>query len=259
VSYRLERIKSDLSINIVEVSQPFDSFDASGSTVRIFGARSRLVLSGRSLNETRLGLSAGAAVFNNLVPASNLLERGFTNIDRWLETAAFLFDLFGQRSDAARPNPKNKAAAEPSVELADAGKPSSYSTVTISADKNGLYRNKGAKAAPLSAVLSALRSEIQGLAKAYGINRLPGDAASVVTAKLAPAALQAQLESRFIEDFVMLSCLARIIYQPMPILESLIELASVVTGTDLRKEGRDLADLGLVGMDASEIREHVSA
>jgi hypothetical protein len=222
VEHTLGRKRSDLALNIVEVDCPFNSFELTGSSLSLSGVKSRVVLAGRSLNETRTALSEGASLFSSLVPASNLLERGFANIDRWLQTASILFEAF----------------APPADELVRA------------------TAANGAK--PLSAVLASLRAEIQLLAKAYGVSRLP-DSGSINKLELPMTALKRELGRRVIEDFIILSSLARIVYLPLPILESVIELSSVVTGLDLRKEGRQLSDLGLIGMDAHEIIEHVSA
>src|SRR6185437_16097576 len=118
--------RGDLMISVVEISRPFTSAEVSPTGLRISGARDTLMLSGRTLNQTRTGLSAGGGILNGLVPASNILERAFFDMDRWLDTAALLFSVLG-----TQPTPA------------------------------------------VTAVMAALRQELQQLAKAYGINRLP--------------------------------------------------------------------------------------
>lgn len=243
VDHRLSRIRGDLSLNIVEIDQPFASCSVNGTAVRLTGVKNRLVLAGRSLNETRAGLSLGSGLFNNLVPASNLLERGFANIDRWLQTAAILFETFGAKEE--------RFSARSAGNLLSEERCAEVDSATVGSSVR--------PAMPMTAVLNALRSEVQTLARAYGVSRLPESTTAWTSLDLPTAILQRELGRGIIEDFIILSSLARMVYLVLPMLESVIELSSVVTGTDLRKEGRELSDLGLIGMDAREIMEHVSA
>ena len=61
------------------------------------------------------------------------------------------------------------------------------------------------------------------------------------------------------ETLALVSAFALMVRQPVAALDAVVELASVVTGTDLRKDGRCLDDLGLVGFDVDEIVETVNA
>lgn len=245
VAHRLsQKRRHDLSLNIVEVDYPYASFDVGSAAICITGVKNRLTLAGLSLNETRNALTAAGSVFTGLCPASNVLERGFGNIDRWLQTASVLFDSFAGRGDLL-------AIQAPAESIRESGGAGLASRVF----------NKGSAGQgrePLPAVLSAFKSEILLLAKAYGVNRLP-ESGAFVPLDLPRSALIHELGRRVVEDFIILSSLARIVYLPLPMLESVIELSSVVTGIDLRKEGRDLSDLGLIGMDAHEIMEQVGA
>ena len=45
----------------------------------------------------------------------------------------------------------------------------------------------------------------------------------------------------------------------MPVLNSVVELASAVTQSDLARHGRTLQDLGLVGFDVAEIVELINS
>lgn len=250
MAHRLAQKRADLSLNIVEVEQPFAFYNISETNVSLFGVKSRLVLAGRSLNETRAGLSAGNSLFNSLVPGSNLLERGFANIDRWLDTAAILFDVFNS----------SKESLTASIVGANEGNlPSNTHNSGKFPIAGGMKktRESGREREPIHAVLTALQGEISALARAYRVSRVSEHKPSIPD--LTPSILRQELGRRVVEDFVILSSLARNVYLAMPVLESLIELSSVVIGTDLRREGRELSDLGLIGMDAREIVELVSA
>ena len=218
VGASIYRRRRDLAINIVETSQPFAAATSSADGLKIHGLKERLVIAGRTLNETRAGLQVGNTLFSGLVPASNVLERGFCNIEKWLETASCLFAVLG---------------------------PEGHSAVGPSAAK--------------SAVVMALRAEIELLGRAFGVTRIPDQQMINYPSGLSSEVLKEAIELNVIEDFVILSSLARLMYLQVPLIDSVIELASVVTGSDLRKEGRQLDDLGLIGMDATELIELVSA
>lgn len=211
VGYFLEGRRQDLNLNIVEVTQPFGSYERVGDTMLVRDVRDKLYIAGRSLNETRAGLSNGSHIFSSLVPASNILERGFADLDEWLQTAALLFSVFQSNSRES-----------------------------------------------VSAVVLALRNELLSLGKAYGVNRVP-DSSWLMVEGIDVAVAKSRLIQRVIEDFAILSSLARLKYMPVPLLDAIVELSSVATGLDLRKEGRQLTDMGLIGMDAQEIMELVSA
>lgn len=220
ISSIIERTRRDLSINIVEVGQPFSRYELDGKTVRISGLKDRLIIAGRSLNETRAGLSVGSTLLNGLVPASNIIDRAFADMPRWLETAAILFNSFDRSSSPS-------------------------DSVDCSPNDNA------------NVVVAALRSEIEALAKAYGVKNI--DRTTVIDARAVTTAdWRNDLAQRVIEDYIILSSLARLTYMPVPLIETVIELASVVTSVDLRKEARQLEDLGIIGMDAKEIIEHVN-
>jgi hypothetical protein len=46
---------------------------------------------------------------------------------------------------------------------------------------------------------------------------------------------------------------------PVPTIDAVIELASCITHRELRKEGRGLHELGLVGLDVREIVELINS
>lgn len=226
----IERKRQDLAINLIETAQPFAHYEADGQCVRIAGAKEKLAIAGRSLNETRAGLGAGSQIFNGVEPASNLIDRAFADIDRWLETAAILFNTFDR-------SPLPMGTAPDGLDMLDFS-PTDNTNV----------------------VLAALRTEIEALGRAYRVRRT--DAARSYDARgwrATSADWRRELAERVIEDYVILSSLARLTYMPVPMVDTVIELAGVITNTDLRKEARQLTDIGLIGMDAREIIEYLNA
>lgn len=225
IAHIIESTRSDLNINLVEVMQPFRRYHVEGRTVKISGMRDTLFLAGRSLNETRAGLQAGSNILNGLVPASNIIDRAFADMDHWLETAALLFNAF----DRGTP----PGGSDPSV-------------IDCSPTDSA------------NVVVAALRTELEALGRAYGVKR--GFEGRVADARsITSPDWRHDVARRVIEDYAILSSLARLAYMPVPMIETVIEIASVLTNTDLRKEARQLTDLGMIGMDAKEIIEHVSA
>lgn len=219
----IERRRRDLNVNLVEISSPFSSCEFDGKSITMNGVRERLCLAGRNLNETRVGLSVGSTLLNGLVPASNIIDRAFSDTSRWLETAAILFNSFDRSHAAATTGDAFDCSPEDNA----------------------------------NAIVAALATELESLARAYGLRgseqpRRPD------ARKIHVADWRGELISRVIEDYVLLSGLARLAYVPVPIIDTVIELGSVLTKVDLRKEARQLTDLGLIGMDAQEILDYVN-
>jgi hypothetical protein len=71
----------------------FDSCKFEGRSLEISGLKEQVQICGRSVNETRSGLDIGRQLFNGLVPASNVLERGLSDVSKILQIAVRLFHL----------------------------------------------------------------------------------------------------------------------------------------------------------------------
>lgn len=215
-SHLLAQRRNDLALNIVEMGSLFDLVEIDGETVRIKGLKQQISICGRTLNETRAGLSVGANLWQGLVPTSNLFERGFSDVDRFAVTVSrFLTILTGD---------------------ARTGKLGGMS---------------------LQAIKTAVEQEVQAIAKIYSVTNLRPGAMSNLGETVQAARIN--LIRDLIEDFALIVQLGKIAYVSTPVLDSIIELSSVVTGMDLRKEARQLSDLGLIGMDTNEIIEVVYA
>ncbi|HEY4067151.1 MAG TPA: NAD/NADP octopine/nopaline dehydrogenase family protein [Burkholderiaceae bacterium] len=60
-------------------------------------------------------------------------------------------------------------------------------------------------------------------------------------------------------ELVPITAFGKVAGIPMPASEAAIEMANSLTGRDFRAEGRNLANLGIEGMSAADIKKHVSA
>lgn len=222
VSHILCGLRNDLSVNIIEMGALFETAEIEQDAVRIKGVKDTITVCGRSVNETRIGLSVGGNIFGRLVPASNVLERGFGDVEKLLRAAVRLFVIMGVTPAAASGHAQD--ALTPAVK----------------------------------SIINALELEIQGLARIY----------NVASAPLCPINhafsgflddLKKDLDLEIREMVVLLSALGRLAYTQTPLIDAVVDMASVVLGRDLRKEGRQLSDLGLVGMDIREVVEFVNS
>lgn len=236
VSTILSNLRKDLCLCVVETGPLFDVVEYNQARIKIDGLRSGVPICGRTVNATRQGLSVGELLWTGLVPASNSLERVFCNLAGIMSAATILLLLLSD--DATAP-----------------GAHAASGTTGLSAGSR--------------AVLERLQIEFTALGRLYGVS------ASQVEKKLSglrelgsvdmvrPAGEREQLLLRLAQsikdNYVPFSEFARVAHLHVPVLDSIIELAACVIGNPLRKQGRQLADMGFVGMDFSEIVEQINA
>lgn len=212
------KLRKRMAVNIIEMGQLFEECKYEGRSLEISGLKEQVAICGRSINETRSGLALGRQLFSGLVPASNVLERGFTDSARILRTALRLIHV----SNAA----KGKADK------------------TLSAAEESM--------------MQSMESELQALGKVFNVT-VPDRGPLSLEFSDNLEREKHELADSVYETLVLLSDLAAIAYLPVPTIDSIIELASLVLSKDLRSEGRKLSDLGLVGMDVREIIELVNS
>lgn len=245
-SRHLTAKRSDLQVNTLEMGSLFDYVKIEGGVVLVSGPRKRVSVCGISRNETHRGLLVTRSLWSGLVPTSNILERGFTEVERLLKPIFRLFFILGAQS----------------LEMRDVSRCCSEALLLL---------------------ISKIELEVQGVARAFKIVIPPlaqilteyyevrGDSFGVVVREAVKSMLQdenngmssqdclAKLQTEIGETFVLLSSLALLARLPVPLIDSVIELAASVTGHDLRKEGSDLSHLGLLGFDVQEVIELINA
>ena len=251
-AHQLKRAKVDCQLNVLELGALFDCASVDGTSLRIFGARDKVSVCGNSRNETRRALSTTTSLSKSLVPASNLLERGLSELERVIRPLLLLFGFLGGRERdlfdlSLVVNPSLTAlirALEREVkELGRAYHVPTRSFLETLTDLSAVsWDDADCLEQALVTVGPSLLAQSHCEAKGSG-------------AALALAVLQRDV----CETLVLVDELARVARVHMPVLDSVIELANVVTKTDLRKSGRNLGDLGLFGLDAGEIIEFVNA
>lgn len=221
LSTKLFKLRKRMAVNIVEMGPLFDECYFEGRVLEIIGPKEQVSICGRSVNETRTCMPLGRQMFSGLVPASNILERGLGDMARLLQPALQLFLI--QRQPQAK-------QAEPLSEL----RKSEEDT------------------------LNKLETEIQTLGKVFNVNVQERNILSFDCSDSIERERQA-MAAGICENWILLSELAAKAYHPMPVLDSLIDLAGQASGRDLRQEGRKLSDLGLAGMDIREIIEFINS
>lgn len=93
------------------------------------------------------------------------------------------------------------------------------------------------------ALISVSKSFLEQSVSRAASNSIPLDAAMAV--------LKADVQ----ETLVLVTELARLSRTPVPVINSVIDLAAAATRCELQKQSRTIADLGLMGFDAQEIVE----
>lgn len=216
----LRKLKVTAPINIVETGPLVDEIAVAGRSVLLRGTVDRVNIAGRTLNETRTALPIVGQVIPGVVPASNVFERVFVHAGKFMRAAHRLLVVLGSGEEPKR--------------ISEILTPAS------------------------AALLSSLELEVHAIARAYGRHLTSTDCSRDNFCE-SVAELKEKLAEEIHDNFIVLAGLAQIARLPSPILDSVIDLTCAVTGTDLRKQGRDLGRLGLVGMDVGEIIEQVSA
>jgi opine dehydrogenase len=92
------KLRKRMAVNILEMGPLFDECKFEAGSLEISGLREQVPICGRSLNETRCGLDVGRQLFSGLVPASNVLERGLSDLARIMRIALRLFHVTRSRA-----------------------------------------------------------------------------------------------------------------------------------------------------------------
>jgi len=248
----LKKTGADLQLNILEMGTLFDCAKVEAGVLLITGLRDNVSVSANKRNEMRRGLYVANAVAKGLVPSSNSIERGLSDVERMLRPTLLVAGMIGGRD--------------------------------VSLDNLQSWLNPS-----LVSIVSRLDAEIQSLAKVFkcvapSFSRALREFAvnHPIAEKVLPVELEPLLlhmgQSMFdtadgvdlstvsefvkrdiVETLMLIADFARLARCQMPVLQSVIQLGEVILASDLAKEGRSLEDLGLVGFDTDEIVELFNA
>lgn len=252
-SNRIKSINEDLQLNIIELGGLFDHAKIVDGVLLITGQRDKISMCGNSRNETRRGLEIANTLSRELVPCSNVLERGFSEVERLIRPALLLFAVLGARgreldciSNSVNPALTSVVVAmETELQaLAKVFKCITHNFFDQLNDFNGAEDADCLDQALISVARSLL---VQSLSAQTSSDSIPVEVATDI------------LKRDVCETLVLISELGRLSRTPVPVINSVIQLASTVSKTDLEKQGRTLSDLGLLGFDVHEIGELINA
>jgi opine dehydrogenase len=254
-NHRLREANLDHQLNILELGTLFDCASLQNNVLKVFGARRKVSICGCSRNETRRALAVTSTLSKSLVPSSNVLERGFAELERIIRPVLLLFSLLGgstnEFSDLSH-------VINPSLMLIVRGLEAEVQTICKE------YRLTARGFLETLTELSAVHWEEADCLEQALITvgptllaqiRMEAPGASDICKKKALEVLTKDVTETLtlIEDF------GRIARIHTPVLDSIINLTNVIARTDLRKSGRNLGSLGLFGHDVSEITEMVNS
>ncbi len=239
-SRQLDSLCAGLKINILETGALYDSIEVAGNVALLTGPRKRVSICGLSRNETRRALAVAGQLWSGLVPASNVIERGFTDVECFVRAVINLCAFVGGSSGLEKKQVLPAAVAMVSSLDAEISALSKEFSVSFPGIGQALVDFAGGHGRSLAEILDSL-SHLHG-------------SGSGVMVEMPLETLCTDISDTFVlvEDF------ARLARLPVPVITSVIELAQVVSKRDLRKQGRGLSNLGLVGADVREIIEIVN-
>jgi len=251
----MRRRNKDLQLNIIEVGNLFDCAQIEGNVLLIRGQREKVSFCGNTRNETRRGLSIANTISQGLVPTSNVIERGLSEVEKLLRPVFLLFALLGGRSGeldniANLVNPNlTKLIASLDREMQSLAK---VYKVVIPSFLETLTHFGGVGWEDADCLGQALIN-IAG-------NLIEQGLCDTTSATVSPQTAAAELlKADVLETFTLLSDFARLSRTRVPVINSVIELSAIVTKYDMEKNGRKISDLGLLGFDVQEIVELINA
>jgi hypothetical protein len=253
----LRQLRPDLIINLVELDSLFDHAEKSADGLQLRGLRRRVNVSGRSRNETRRAMPLAAALSPSLLPSSNLLERGLFDVGAIVRPVLVLSALMGGRIERLSniPDLLNRSNLSTLTEIERELSKLTFVYKASIVDFTRILREEarahsnfkpaknpgvGAADALAEAVAAACAGWFGGLTWTYGLSQ--------------------EVLSRYVgEQLVLISELGEKASVPMPVLDSVIDLASALVGYDLRQLGRRLAHCGLEEASLADLIELLNA
>ncbi|MBS1991486.1 MAG: hypothetical protein JSS83_13270 [Cyanobacteria bacterium SZAS LIN-3] len=262
--YHLRQHRPDLIVNIVEMDSLFNHAKKSSHGISLSGVRRRVNLSGRSRNETRRSMPLAAVLSPGLLPASNLLERGLLDVGAIVRPVLVLSALLGGGVDRLANIPEMLNRSNLST-LTEIERELSKLTFVYKSSLVDFTRILREEARANSNFLPARRQLMSGANPADSTTEALAEAVSAACSSWFSGltwthGLAIEVLSRYVgEQLVLISELGKKAAVAMPVLDSVIDLASALVGYDLRKQGRTLASCGLDRASLADLIELLNA
>lgn len=237
---------ADLQLNIVEMGTLFDCAKVEADVLLITGLRDNVSVSANKRNEMRRGLFVANAVAKGLVPSSNSIERGLSDVERMLRPTLLVAGMLGGR-DVSLDNIQSWL------------NPSLVSIVSrLDAEIQGLARVFKSVVPSFSRALRefAINDPIADIGASEDLEPLLlklGQSMFDTADGVDLCTVNQFVKRDIVETLMLIADFARLARYQMPVLQSVIQLGEVILGSEFAREGRKLEDLGLVGFDIDEI------
>jgi hypothetical protein len=254
----LNRAGLNRKFNIAEVGDLFYGVRVESDNLLMSSVRPRANLAGITRNQLRRNIAIDSLLPMELIPSSNVIERGLFEVERVLRPTLLLIGILAESGSEGSPfglanTVFNTATlsllSKLEMELAAIGK--AYKSVAPTfvnfddSSRNG--RKKEKSAAQLKTIRETIDSYYSSLMRSISLaGNPPQQARKIITNDLC-------------EHVVILSELAGVARIDSPALNSLIDFASSVSHVDIRRHARSLSDLGVRGFGLHEIVELVNA
>lgn len=241
----LNKFKVKHQINVIETGKLFDSARVESGVLLISGLRHKVGVCGLERNETRRGLPVASAVVKEIVPFSNVLERGLTDAERVVRPAILLSALIADDMEL-----NVNASVVKILQALDRevqGLAKSFQCVVP-----GFTRNLQDFATSDGGTGRSKTATLESALSVLGVGLYGGLEATRETY------IELLIED-VCESLTLLADMGVLSHSPVGVISSIVEMASVVVGEDLNKRGRKLSSLGLIGFDTEEIIEIVNA
>lgn len=266
----LKTRRCNKQLNIIETGKIFDSAKVESDVLLISGLRNRISVCGLERNETRRGLAVAQALKGRLIPCSNVIERGLMDVERIIRPAILLPALLGLKKDATL-EPADlitpgaiRMLSSVEAEVQQLAK--AFQCVVPSFSKSlqdlAVPSGKQSTGNPYVASMKALFNSATGGGGRPGTSL--EDSLGALGSGLmgycngSTACFQDILIQDVLEVMTLLVDLGQLSRSPVGVLNSIVEMSSVLVGENLDKHGRKAESLGLVGFDPTEIVELVN-
>ncbi|MBZ0188266.1 MAG: hypothetical protein K8F91_18595, partial [Candidatus Obscuribacterales bacterium] len=247
--HELESADCQAQISILEFGRLYDRLEVESGVLLISGLRKRITFSSVERNELRRGLKIAQSLGCEIVPSSNLVERGFTDIERLIRPPAMLAALFSANSDGFAVEFGSEALFRliDSIEKEVQGIARSYGSIAPEFSRSILEIALGGEI-----IVADCQSNLASLLDRFGTRLMAID-------KIDRQTCVELLKEDVEEVYCLLSDLGSKSRSTVGTIDSIIDLASAISGSDLRSRGRSLESLGLVGFDTREIIDLVNS
>ena len=242
----LRQNECQAQVSIIELGRIFDSILVESGVLLISGLRKRIPVSGLTRNDTRKGLHIIQSLVDETVPASNVFERGFTDVERIVRPVLALCFVIGA-----------SGAETPRV--------NEYMMMLLSSIESELRLLSSSYGFRSPDLLKSIHDfmNVGDLASDTQYETLEEAVNALIKVILGGAELKQDLYLSVLEEDVreiysLLADFGTHAHISLPTINSVLDLASSVLGKDMRGCGRTVSNLGLVGFDNQEIVDLVN-